>query len=148
VLLLLSCAFLMVIIPAQASEQTRTPSLVLNLTPYVWLLVSRLDNKLLCEIPVGHAGPPTFEEIAQACGADLAQQWQDTAVCSSDVAGNVACSGLDLRMERTQNARGSAIIRPASHVGAARACRVFTSAPGLGLRGSAASEDCSGWGFR
>jgi len=69
---------------------------------FTWWLMSQPDNQPLCEISVSHDGPPIVAEVTNACGPDLAQQWQDTPECSSDLASNAPCTGLYLQLGNSQ----------------------------------------------
>jgi len=43
----------------------------------LWNLIRKSDGQTACTIQVTHAGEPTLDEIAQACGNILAAGWQN-----------------------------------------------------------------------
>jgi hypothetical protein len=67
-----------------------------------WQLAKWKGGKGVCDLYVRHDGLPTYDEIIEACGADVYLQWIATPTCSSmlNSGGSDAssCSGLFARL--------------------------------------------------
>jgi hypothetical protein len=87
---------------AEAQEDVEEPperqtTLVVPFTEYEWWLIRWTDNLTVCQLFVEHEGPPTAEEVAQNCSAQVYQQWLDTEPCEKADQGREAvstCLGL------------------------------------------------------
>ncbi|NPV75188.1 MAG: hypothetical protein HPY59_02315 [Anaerolineae bacterium] len=82
--------------PPAPSE--RKAVLTIDVDLYEWWLTHWNSNDIACRIVTDHDGLPKSEEIYQACGADIHEEWFDTQPCSltDPEAGFEQCTGLYL----------------------------------------------------
>jgi hypothetical protein len=104
-LLLLSVAVLLGVvawggIKAIAQSPNRATTLIVAYTEYEYWLLRWSDNEILCGILIDHEGLPTAEEVAKACGAEIAEEWSNTPPCSTSEKGEAAtrCNGFYLHL--------------------------------------------------
>jgi hypothetical protein len=53
-------------------------------TSYEWWLTSFTDDQVVCTIDIDHKGLPTGDEIFNACGQDVYDEWKTTDSCPQD----------------------------------------------------------------
>jgi hypothetical protein len=104
--------------PTAEPESTgRKASLTIDVSQFEWLLTRWNSQRAACSIAIEHPGLPTLKEVSQACGASIAEDWQDTAACQQNPEnGDVsACKGVYLHLVREKKGQ--------------RAIEVFLPAP-------------------
>ena len=88
-----------------AQNSARVTTLIVPYTEYQWWLINWSDNAILCQVLIDHEGMPTVAEVAEDCGADLANQWLTTPPCKVYTQGKkviTQCYGLYLYLVSTQ----------------------------------------------
>lgn len=83
-------------IPFSLDRQT---TFVVSTTQYEWWLIRWAYNEFVCQIFVEHEGLPTSEEVFNACGKQVYDEWRNTPPCPAAEKGAQAastCSGLYL----------------------------------------------------
>ncbi len=61
---------------------------------YEWWVTRWEDHRVVCTVTVYHEGLPSLDEVAQNCGLDTAQTWQDTPWCAD----GISCQGVYLQL--------------------------------------------------
>ena len=85
---------------ANAQSPDRATTLIVPYTEYEYWLLRWSDNEILCRILIDHAGLPTAEEVAGACGTEIADEWSNTPPCTTSEKGAAAsrCNGFYLHL--------------------------------------------------
>ncbi len=72
----------------------RQAVLTIDTNLYEWWLIRYSDNKVRCWVVVDHEGKPTSQEIYNACGPAIHEDWADTTACTeTDIS---KCQGVYL----------------------------------------------------
>ncbi len=87
------------VVRARAQTSGRVQTLEVPVTRHTWWLTRWADDTVACELAVEHEGPPRGQEIFQACGAEVYEDWADTEPCPAAEEGGdtSACQGLYLQ---------------------------------------------------
>ena len=87
--------------PPPENEVTRTTTITVPTTEYIWWVTPWSGNLPVCTVTVDHEGLPTHAEIYDDCGKAIYTQWSTTPACTlSDEKGNDPrqCPGFYLHL--------------------------------------------------
>lgn len=88
---------------AKAQEEEQDPKrsqyITVDTMEYDWQLIFQSDNTAACKFSVEHSKDPTDDEIRNACGGTLFDEWKKSEPCSvtDGSGGNINCTGLTLQ---------------------------------------------------
>ena len=99
-------------IKAYAQSPNRATTLIVAYTEYEYWLLRWSDNEILCRILIDHEGLPTAEEVATACGTEVAEEWSNTPPCTTSEKGQAAtrCNGFYLHLVSFENTEREVIV--------------------------------------
>jgi hypothetical protein len=99
---------------AQEEEpEKRQTTIIVSTTEHEWWLVRWAGNFVICQLFVDHEGTPTDEEILDACGDEIFEEWKDTEPCEQVEAKNgklARCEGVYLFFVGTQSGEREVVV--------------------------------------